>query len=121
MAESQVETILFLKENKIRDALLSYLAYVTILGGGLTILIPTSCFTSDILINIHTMWLHCGSFVVSVYLLMSGRVKLNIQNVKKSLIVFLIFVGIALSLNIGIYNSGILNILVDASSYLCVK
>ena len=98
-----------LKKGKFRDGLLSYIAFVTILGSFMTILIPDSCFVSDILVNIHTMWLHCGSFVVSVYLLMSGFVKINKQNLKTALFVFLVFVGLAQIINIGVYNLGILN------------
>ena len=101
---------LFLKEDsKVRKALLSYMAYVTILGSFMTMIIPDSCFTSDILINIHTMWLHLGSFVVSIYLLMSGAVKIDKQSFKSAFCVFLVFVIIAEILNICIYNSGILN------------
>ena len=100
---------LFLKDGKVRDAILSYMAFVTILGGFMTILIPDSCFTKDILINVHTMWLHCGSFVVSVYLIMTGAVKIQKQSFKNGFIVFLIFVLLAEILNIGIYNFGILN------------
>ena len=48
----------FLKKGKIRNSLLSYMAYITILGSIATIIIPDSCFVSDILVNIHTMWLH---------------------------------------------------------------
>jgi len=100
---------LFLKDGKVRDSLLSYMAFVTILGSFMTIIIPDSCFTKDILINVHTMWLHCGSFVVSVYLFMTGAVKVNKESLKNGFKVFLIFVLIAEILNIGIYNSGILN------------
>lgn len=100
---------LFLKNNKFRKSLLSYLAFVTILGSLVTLILPDSCFTSDILINIHTMWLHCGSLVVSVYLLISKEVEINKKNFINSIIVFLIFVVIAEVLNITIYNSGILN------------
>ena len=100
---------IFLKENKVRNALLSYMAFVTVLGGITTILIPESCFVRDIVVNIHTMWLHCGSFVVSIYLLMSGAVKINKQNLRGAFIVFLIFVLIAEILNIAIYNMDILN------------
>ena len=101
---------LFLKEDsKIRKALLSYMAYITILGSFMTMIIPDSCFTSDILINIHTMWLHLGSFVVSIYLLMGGAVKIHKESFKLAFYVFLVFVLIAEILNIGIYNSGILN------------
>ena len=100
---------LFLKKGKVRNCLLSYMAYITILGSIATILIPDSCFVSDILVNIHTMWLHLGSFVVSVYLLMSGEVKINIKALKGAILVFLIFVGIAEFMNIMIYNLGVLN------------
>lgn len=99
----------FMKDGKVRKALLSYMAYFTILGSIATIIIPDSCFTSDILVNIHTMWLHCGSLVVSVYLLLTNKVETNIINLKRSINVFLILVGVALSLNIIIYNTDILN------------
>lgn len=100
---------LFLKECKFRNHLLSYMAFATILGSIVTILLPDSCFTSDILVNIHTMWLHCGSFVVSIYLLMTGNVKIEKQNLKEAIKVFLVFVLLAETLNVFIYNSGILN------------
>ena len=98
---------IFLKDNKIRKKLLSYMAFVTILGSFVTIIIPDSCFVEMIEINIHTMWLHCGSFVVSIYLLMTGEVELNKSNLKNAFLVFLLFV-LAESLNIVVYNTGIL-------------
>jgi len=100
---------LFLKKNETRDSLLSYMAFITIWGSVMTAIIPNSCFTSDILVNIHTMWLHFGSLVVSVYLLASGEVELNKKNLINSILVFLMFVVMAEILNIGIYHSGILN------------
>ena len=100
---------LFLKDGNVRKSLLSYLAFITILGSIVTMIIPDSCFTSDILVNIHTMWLHCGSFVVSVYLLISREVELNISNLFRAIRIFLISVFIALVLNIIVYNSGVLN------------
>ena len=100
---------LFMKKTNIRDSLLSYMSFVTILGSISTILMPDSCFTSDILVNIHTMWLHLGSFVVSIYLLIVEEVKVKFDYLKKSLIIFLIFVSIALFMNLLVYNSGILN------------
>ena len=100
---------LFLKEGKVRNSFLSYMAFITILGSFMTMIIPDSCFTKDILINIHTMWLHCGSLVVSVYLIMSGAIEVNKETFKNGFKIFLIFIIIAEILNIGIYNSGILN------------
>lgn len=100
---------LFLKNNKIRKSLFSYLSFTTIWGSIMTIVMPDTCLISEILINIHTMWLHCGSLVISVYLLMTKEVELNIKSLKRAIIVFIIFVGIAQLLNIGVYNLGVLN------------
>ena len=100
---------LFLKKNKLRDYLLSYMSYITILGSFSTMILPDSCFTTDILVNIHTMWLHLGSFVVSVYLLMTGEVKTTVKSVLKSIVVLLIFVIIADTMNVIMYNLDVLN------------
>ncbi|MBQ3021203.1 MAG: YwaF family protein [Bacilli bacterium] len=100
---------LFLKKGKLRDSLLSYISFITILGSISTMILPDSCLVSDILVNIHTMWLHLGSFVISVYLLITKEVKLNIKNLVSANIVFIIFVLLSLVLNISIYSSGILN------------
>lgn len=100
---------MFLKNNKFRNYLLSYMAYITILGSAVTILLPDSCFVSDTIVNIHTMWLHCGSLVVSIYLLMSGTVEINKKNLINAFKVFLVFVFLAEFLNVVVYKSGVLN------------
>ena len=100
---------LWLKKGVVRDSLLAYMSYITIIGSITTMIMPDSCFVSDILVNIHTMWLHLGSFVVSVYLLLNKEVKIDFCRLKQAIIVFLIFVFIALSMNITIYNLGVLN------------
>lgn len=99
----------FMKKNKIRDNMLSYMAYITILGSISTMIVPESCFVETILVNIHTMWLHLGSFVVSIYLIMSSKVKQDFKSFKGAVKVFIIFLLIAQTMNIIIYNSGILN------------
>lgn len=99
---------LFLKKGTLRDSLLSYLSLISIIGGFMTIVLPDSCFCSDILVNIHTMWLHCGSFVLCVYLLMSGNVQLTKQTWLRAATIFLILAAMALALNIGVYHSGVL-------------
>ena len=100
---------LFLKDGKARNSLLSYMVFVTIWGGLLTVLIPDSCFTGDTLINIHTMWLHCGSLVISLYLIMSENVKVEKQDMIDGFKVFLVFVLLAEILNITVYNMNVLN------------
>ena len=99
----------FMKKSKLRNAFLSYIAFVTILGSFMTIIIPDSCFVETIEVNIHTMWLHCGSFVVSVYLFLMEEVEVKLENIKGAFLVFLAFVGLAQFLNISIYQTGILN------------
>lgn len=100
---------LFLKKGKLRDSLLSYLSFITILGSITTAIYPATCFVRDILVNIHTMYLHFGSLVVSLYLLISGEVKINKENFFNAYKVFLVFVLFAEILNIIVYKSGILN------------
>ena len=100
---------LFLNKCKIRDALLAFVAYTTILGSIASAIIPDQLFVPEILINVHAMFLHLGSLVVSVYLLLSGEVKINIKSLFRGFIVFLIVVVIANILNIVIYNSEFLN------------
>lgn len=99
----------FLKKGKLRDSLLSFVAFYTILGSISTMLLPNSCFTKDILVNIHTMFLHCGSFVVSIYLLMTKEVEIKFKNFKNAFIVFLICVFIANTLNLIFYNTNIID------------
>ncbi len=94
--------LLFIKST----SLYSYLAYFTILGSITTMLYPTSCFVSEILVNIHTMWLHGGSLVVSIYILMNKQIKLNYR---KGFYIFLLNMTIANILNILIYHSSLLN------------
>lgn len=100
---------LFLKKGKLRNTLFSYMSFVTILGSIAVAIIPTDCFVSDVWINIHAMWLHLGSLVVSIYLIMSEEVEVNIDNLKHGLITFVSLALLANTLNIVIYNSGILN------------
>ena len=85
------------------------MSFITILGSIATVIMPDSCFTTDPLVNFHTSWLHFGSFVVSVYLIMSGEVKADVKTFKNAIPVFIIFVAIAQVLNFQIHNSGVLN------------
>ena len=96
---------LFLEKSKIRDYLLSFLCFYTILGSIATMIIPNSCFVKDILVNIHTMYLHCGSFVLSIYLLIN-EIKPTKQNIIGSFKIFIICVLLALTLDISFYNLG---------------
>ena len=100
---------LFLKKGKLRDSLLSFVAFIAILGSIATALYPESCFVRTILVDIHTMYLHFGSLVLAIYLKVSGEVDTSFKNLISGFKVFLVLAGIALILNISFYNWGILN------------
>jgi hypothetical protein len=97
------------ENSKLRKHLLSYVAFITILGSIATLFYPGDCFTENIIVNIHTTWLHFGSLIVSIYLVMSKTVELNAQSLIRAIKTFVVFVCIAQLLNISVYQSGILN------------
>ena len=99
----------FLKKGSLRSWLLSFMAFVTILGSIATALYPEACFVRTVMVDIHTMYLHFGSLVVSIYLLASGEVKVRFKNLLRGYGVFLVFALLAQILNISIYRSGILH------------
>ena len=100
---------IFLKKGKLRDSLLSFMAYITLLGSIATALYPESCFVKTLLVDIHTMYLHFGSLVVSIYLLAKREVDIKFKSLINGYLVFLVFAFIAETMNIIIYNSGVLN------------
>ncbi|MBQ9263334.1 MAG: hypothetical protein IJ189_03880 [Clostridia bacterium] len=48
----------FLRKGSLRDCLLSYMAFITILGSTATAFYPEFCFVQTLMINMHTMYLH---------------------------------------------------------------
>jgi hypothetical protein len=100
---------LFLKKNTVRSALLSYVSFITILGSLAVVFIPGDCFVEDILVNIHTTYLHYGSFVVSCYLLFSKEVHIKFDSLIKGISVFVMVAMSANIMNILIYRSGVLH------------
>lgn len=96
------------KNKNLRDYMISFMMFFTILGSISTFVYPESCFTKDILINIHTMFLHCGSLVVSIYLLLNRKDLFNSQSLSNGFIVLLIFILIALVLDVSFYRLGII-------------
>ena len=99
---------IFLRKGGLRDRLLSFMAYVTILGSLATALYPESCFVRTVLVDLHTMYLHFGSLVVSVWLLASGEVKTRFRDLLRGYGVFPAFAGLAEGLNLCLYHSGVL-------------
>lgn len=95
----------YTKSEKVRWVMLSYISHITIWGSIATMIYPESCFTKMIEVNIHTMFLHCGSFVLAVMIWLVG----NKLPLKSALYGFYGFEAMALLLDIGVFKSGILN------------
>lgn len=100
--------LIFLKEGRLKNALICYLAFYTVVAGYATVLMPTTLFIRMIEVDIHTMFIHCGSIVIGMYLLISGHARPALRNLRDAFFVFLVYVGIAELLNISVYHSGLL-------------
>lgn len=99
----------FLKEGKLKKALIDYLSYFTIISAVMVMLLPDSCFCTDLEVNIHTMYLHCGSFVVGSFLIINRKEETDIKGFLHGLSVFLVMVSIAMTMNITFYKTGIID------------
>ncbi len=98
----------FLKKGRLRDSVMAYMAFITMLGSVSTMAMPEGCLTGNVFVNIHTSWLHFGSFVVSLYLLTSGHVKGERAFLMGAYQVFLVCVALAMGMNLAAYHAGFL-------------
>ena len=89
-----------LRKGKVYSALTSYLATFALIAGLMVMVYPGDVFISTIGINIQTMVVHCGMFVIGFLLLATRTVKLEYKNVFKALIVFVIMAVLALAADI---------------------
>lgn len=94
---------LFVRSARLRAALRGYLAYFTLLASIAVALLPNTIYTDEVLINVHTSFLHMGGLFLSLWLLVSGRVKSR-RDFWDGYLVFLCFAGIALLMNIAVYH-----------------
>lgn len=98
---------LFLKKCKLRDYLLSFIAYFSLLGSIAAIIFAPFGISNIIVISIHTIILHFGSFALSIYLIINNEVKPDKRYFIGGLITFLIAVIFAYILDIVFYNLNI--------------
>ena len=96
------------KNKNIKESLLGFLAFITIWGSIMTMVMPDSCFVKTILVDIHTMYLHCGSFVVSMYIIIKRKIPNTFKMFLNAFKVFLVFASFAMVLNLLFYNTGII-------------
>lgn len=97
----------FLKCEKLREYLYSFLAFYSIISMTLVMLFPGNVFTEHIIVNIHTMVLHGGGFVVAMFVLVNRLTDFTVKSVFRGAAVFLCLTGVALALNVLVECSGI--------------
>ncbi len=96
--------VIFLKDGKLRDTCISFIASFSLLGGLAVYIYPTDVFTSLIGINVQTMIHHGLQIVIGVYFMVYFRKKLSFKFFLKGIVVFLILTLIAVALNLIIPN-----------------
>lgn len=93
----------FVRAPRLRAALRSFLAYFTILASICVALLPDAIYTEEVLINVHTSFLHMGGLFLSLWLLCSGQVRAK-ADFWGGYLVFLGLAGTALLMNILVYH-----------------
>ena len=92
--------VFLLKDCKFRRAIMAYIATFSLFAGIIVMVLPTSVFTSDIVINIQTMICHGLQVVLGVYMAAYNRHHLNKRFFGWCLIVFSAFASVAFVLNV---------------------
>ena len=96
--------IAFLKDGKVRNAVISYTATFALFGGVAVMFYPNDVFIETIGINIQTMIHHGLQVVFGVFISVRYLKELGWKFVLRGLPVFVVFLIIAYGLNIGIYH-----------------
>ena len=92
--------VFLLKDCKFRRAIMAYIATFSLFAGIIVMVLPTSVFTRDIVINIQTMICHGLQVVLGVYMAAYNRHHLNKRFFGWCLIVFAAFASVAFVLNV---------------------
>lgn len=92
-----------IRNKRIYQGFLTYLAFYCLVAGGITILNPESIFSEVAFNNLHTLLLHGGMVVIAIYIIGSNRLDLNIKSFLVALAIFAVSAGIALGLNLYFY------------------
>lgn len=101
--------VVFMKDGKVRDAILAFLATFALFGGLVVFIYPNDVFVSMIGVNIQTMVHHGLQIVIGIYIMVYFRRKLNFMFFVRGIIVFAVMLAIALFMDIVFYHAFIKN------------
>jgi len=95
----------FIKNKKIHNMFISFLAFYGTTAGLSVMFYPGSCLTTPyITILLHTMAWHTSMVVLGIYLLVSNEFGKTIKEIIPGFIVFFFFMLLAIILNFIVYN-----------------
>lgn len=98
---------ILVKNQKIKEALYSFLAFYGLFGGLIVMIYPNDVFTDLVMIDIQTMFHHGGIVVVGATLILADKVKFDLKSFLKASYVFIGLVIMASGLNFIAHNAGI--------------
>lgn len=94
----------FLKEGKLRDSILSFLALFSLFGGLCVYVFPDTVFNTDMLgVQIQTMVHHGLQIVIAIYIVAHERRKFNFMFFLRSIPTFIVMLAIAMTLNLVVH------------------
>ncbi len=99
--------VVFLKDGKVRDAMISFISTFSFFGGLAVFFYPNDVFVGTAGINIQTMIHHGLQIVFGIYFVVHNRKKLDHKYYLKGIPVFAVLVTIALLANVILYKAGL--------------
>lgn len=91
----------WLKDSKLRDSVLSFLALFSLFGGLCVYVFPNDVFNTDLLgVQIQTMVHHGVQIVIAFYIFAHERKRFNFMFFLNSILTFIVMLAIAMTLNI---------------------
>lgn len=91
--------IVFLKDGKLRDSMLSFLSTFGLFGGLIVMIYPSTVFTETVGINIQTMIHHGLQIALGILFAVYSRKKINLFWFFRGILVYFVMVAIAQLLN----------------------
>jgi len=91
--------VIFLKDGKVRDAIIAFLATFSFFGGLAVYIYPNDVFVSTIGINIQTMIHHGLQIVLGILFMVYYHKKLSMKFFLSSIVVFVSCIAVAMILN----------------------
>ncbi len=94
--------VIFMKQGRARDAFVGFLAFFSFVGGVFVLLVPETCFTDRLFVNIQTMLHHGMQVIISLLLVFRYKGRVRLRMYLDSAVVFSVLVSLALILNVSL-------------------